>query len=201
MEEMLRRVEAQIPILQDEIAALPPGKLICTRNGNRVKWYCCEPHKQTYIPKSDREVAERMAVKACKEQALADLENQRAAILAYLAVRKPLQPEARVEQNPKYAALLSEHFTDLSQELKAWVSTPYEKNPVNPEGKKHRCCRGEMVQSKAESMIAQALYVHQIPFRYECALRVGPNVVLWCIRISPFAIRRQAKCITGNTLG
>lgn len=53
MEETLRRVEARIQILQDEIAALPPGKLVCAGNGNRVKWYYVEAHKRTYIPKAD----------------------------------------------------------------------------------------------------------------------------------------------------
>ena len=71
MEDMLRRVEARIQILQDEIAALPPGKLVCARNGNRVKWYCDEFHKQTYIPKSNRALAEKLAIKANKEQELA----------------------------------------------------------------------------------------------------------------------------------
>ncbi len=173
MEETLRRVEARIQILQDEIAALPPGKLVCAGNGNRVKWYYVEAHKRTYIPKADYAFAEEMAIKTDKMQELADLENQRDAILAYMAVRKPLKQEERVRQNPKYAIF----FADQTQELQTWAMASYEKNPVHSDGKIHCCCNGEMVRSKAESMIAQALYVHQIPFRYECALRVGPNVV------------------------
>lgn len=168
MEEMLRRVEARIQMLREEIEALPPGKLVCARNGSWVKWYCDEFHKQTYIPKSKRALAEKLAIKACKEQELADLENQRDAIRAYLVVRNPLKLADR-----NYAELLPK----ITQTLQDWAAAPYDKNPVYPERKVHQCCSGEMVRSKSESMIAQSLYVHNIPFRYECALQDGCNII------------------------
>ena len=177
MEQALARVDGQIRGLQEKIAVLPAGRLVCARNGNRVKWYCNEPYKQTYIPKGQKSLAEQLAVKACMAQELADLENKRAAILAYLEVRKPVEADERIVQNPRYARLLEGHFTDMSQELQAWVFAQYEKNPVHPEGKVHKCCSGEMVRSKAEAMIAQSLFLHKIPFRYECALHVDFNVV------------------------
>ncbi len=177
MEQALVLVKGQIGILQDAIAALPPGKLVCARNGSWIKWYWDESHSQTYIPKWNRALAEQLAEKACKEQKLVDLENKRAAICAYLDVRKTLKLEDRIELNPKYAELLIESGSPISKELEAWASAPYEKNPVYPERKVHQCCSGEIVRSKSESMIAQALYLRKIPFRYECALHDGCNII------------------------
>lgn len=77
MEEMLRRVEQRIQALRRELEGFPPGKLVCAGNGNRVKWYYVESHRQTYIPKSDYLFAEEMAIKTDKLQELMDLENQR----------------------------------------------------------------------------------------------------------------------------
>lgn len=46
-------------------------------------------------------------------------------------------------------------------------------NPVHPEHLKHPCLSGHLVRSKSELLIDQALFTHQIPFRYECALKLN----------------------------
>ena len=58
-----KRLEEQIKSLQSQIESFPEGKIICTPNGNTYKWYRSDGHKSVYIPKSERKLAEQLAVK------------------------------------------------------------------------------------------------------------------------------------------
>ena len=49
----------------------------------------------------------------------------------------------------------------------------YEKNQSHPNALRHNCISGNVVRSKSEVLIDHALFTHQIPFRYECALKLG----------------------------
>ena len=50
-------LEQEILNLQEKISLLPPGKLICTRNGKRFKWYHSLKHSCIYLPKSQESLA------------------------------------------------------------------------------------------------------------------------------------------------
>lgn len=57
------RLKEQIKDLEKQLRNYPEGKLICTRNNNRYKWYVSDGHTQTYIPKKNRRYAEQLAAK------------------------------------------------------------------------------------------------------------------------------------------
>ena len=40
----------ELRTIQNQLQKLPPGKLICSRNGTTVKWYQGDGHSKTYIP-------------------------------------------------------------------------------------------------------------------------------------------------------
>ena len=42
------RLDKELKAIQNQLTFLPPGKLICTRNANRYKWYNSDGRKQTY---------------------------------------------------------------------------------------------------------------------------------------------------------
>ena len=52
-----------------------------------------------------------------------------------------------------------------------WQGKEYDGNPY-PIQKKHYTARGEVVRSKSEVEIANFLYFHGIPYRYECPLKL-----------------------------
>lgn len=59
-----KQLEEQINSLHSQIESLPDGKIICTPNGNGYKWYHSDGHKSVYIPKSERNFAEQLAIKS-----------------------------------------------------------------------------------------------------------------------------------------
>ena len=60
-----------------------------------------------------------------------------------------------------------------SDYLAQWLTKEYAKNPKHPEQLQHKCFSGEYVRSKSEVIIANTLFTHHIPYRYECLLSLG----------------------------
>jgi hypothetical protein len=47
-----KQLQQKLTDIQKQLQQLPEGKLICTRCGNRTKWYRSDGHTKTYIPKT-----------------------------------------------------------------------------------------------------------------------------------------------------
>lgn len=63
--------------------------------------------------------------------------------------------------------------TTCPKEVSDWMNSSYERNPYHPENLIHKSSSGNLVRSKSESIIDMLLYTKRIPFRYECALKLG----------------------------
>ncbi len=53
----------KISDIQQQLKQLPQGKLIISHNGENIKWYSSDGHSKKYIPKSDRALAEQLALR------------------------------------------------------------------------------------------------------------------------------------------
>lgn len=172
------RLENQINSIKRQLEALPPGKLICSHNGRYSKWYQSDGHTKSYIPKEKRQLAEALAIKKYLLLMLEDLENEKRATEFYLRHSSfHGKAEQLLTSESEYKHLLAPYFTPLSEELSNWTTESYEHNPLYPEQLIHTGASDNKLRSKSEVMIDMALCVHQIPFRYECALKLGESVV------------------------
>ena len=64
-------------------------------------------------------------------------------------------------------------YTTLSEELKDWESQDYPTLQDHTENKIFQTEKGEKVRSKSEMLIAHLLYSNNIPYRYECQLKLN----------------------------
>lgn len=165
-----KRLEQQIHSLQVQIESLPKGKIICTSNGNSYKWYRSDGHTSVYIPKSERKLAEQLAVKKYLDQQKEDCIQEKCAIDFYLRHHKKSKTQELLIHKAGYQDLLSAYFKPSSQIMSDWMDAPFEQNPKYPENKIHETSSGNFVRSKSEVLIDMVLYTNKIPFRYECAL-------------------------------
>ena len=174
-----QRLQRQIDSIRAELKTLPDGKLICSQNGNRVKWYQSDGHSKTYIPKKHRAFAEQLAKKKYLTLALEDLSQEQRALDFYLShhSKNTGKTEHLLTDIQGYQELLSPYFQTTSQQISDWLNTPYEQNPKRPEQLIHKTSSGKFVRSKSEAMIDLYLYTRHIPFRYECALPLGETTL------------------------
>ena len=173
-----QRLTEEIDTLEKQLNALPEGKLIIAGNGDYAKWYLSDGHHKKYIPKCDQKLAEKMAFKKYLTALLSDAIHEKKSIEFYLKHHLTETGEAeKLFSSPEFKKLLLPHFTPLSKELEEWQSAPYEQNPRHPEHLIHKSSFGHNVRSKSEAIIATLLHIYKVPFRYECALPLGINVL------------------------
>lgn len=170
-----QKLETKINSLQRQLEELPDGKLICSGNGKYYKWYRTDGHKKIYIPKKERNLAEKLALKKYLSLQLKNLLHEKNAIDFYLRHHDSgaYQMEQSLINSPGYNELLFSSFKPLSHELSEWMNSPYEKNNKYPEKLNYRTYSGNYVRSKSEAIIEMFLCKYKIPFRYECALQLG----------------------------
>lgn len=188
----LANLKAKIQSLQNQINQFPDKNLYCTKNGSRFKWYQSDGHTSSYLPKSQRLLAEELAQKKYLSLQLEDLLEQQKALELYLNyyLSHIHHADQRLFENKAYQELLLPHLKPHSTELAEWASSPFENNKLYPEQLNQKTISGIYVRSKSEALIATILSQYQIPFRYECALRLKSTIVY-----PDFTIRHP---VTGN---
>ena len=87
----------KISDIQQQLNQLPHGKLIISHNGENIKWYSSDGHSKKYIPKSDRALAEQLALRKYLTSLLEELLQEKKAIAFYdrhrpKAIKTCLQP-------------------------------------------------------------------------------------------------------------
>ena len=171
-----RRLEEQIELVESQLKQLPKGKLICKRDDKRYKWYYNKDGKQIYIPKKERQFAEKLAARKYLEHLHEDLVHEKMAIEFYIRHHKEGTADKMLTQMPEYQELLKPHFKVLSEELYVWKKSPSNYSKKYPEQLKHKTASGNIVRSKSEVLIDMQLYKHKIPFQYEAPLHLGDEI-------------------------
>ena len=169
------RLAKQIKSIESQLESCPEGKLICSHNENRYKWYQRDGKSKIYIPKSNRTLAEQLAIKKYLSLLKEDLSKEKRAIDSYLKhhASDVGKAEKLLTETSEYKNLLTPYFKPLSQELSEWANASYERNTNHSEHLKIQSVSGNYVRSKSEAIIDMLLHINKIPFRYECALRLG----------------------------
>lgn len=157
---------------------MPEGRLFCFKNGQYTKWYRQNGKEKRYIKKSERSLAEKLALKKYFQYLERDLSNEKSAILLYLNKINSHTDTAEklLTEKSEYQSLLNSQFKPHSKELEEWMNESYEKNPYYPEKLIHKCMSGNIVRSKSEAMIDMILHTNHIPYRYECELKMGDKI-------------------------
>ena len=165
-------VENNIQILKEAETKLdkkfPQGELQCFKNENRYKWKVKEENGIRYLPKTERNQAEILALKKYYEYRKKELESEAAGWEAYLKKTDKMKINSEhLLNHPEYGKLLAKNFRPLDKELERWQEEPYEKCTKHPENLLVQGTHGKMLRSKSEAIIDRALYQNKIPFHYE----------------------------------
>lgn len=173
-----KELESEILTIRNILNTLPSGKFICTQSDNRYKWYICESHKKTYLPKSEYKLAGQLAYKRYLELKLQELEVELKAVNNYIStITPPLKSTSLITDSPEFQKLISTYFTPVNTELAEWMQHPYDRNPYFSEGLVHKSISGNCLRSKSEAIIDMLLYQNKIPYRYECILQFAEQAI------------------------
>ncbi|MCQ2492736.1 MAG: ATPase [Lachnospiraceae bacterium] len=163
-------IEKELQNLKQQLDPLPEGNLICTSNGKYDKWY----DGRCYIPKSEKNYAEKLALRKLLEAKIDDLSREKEALEAYLKKHQHgKSKEEIILSRNGVRRLLVDQWTQKDEYVDYWSKKAYPKNQRYPEHLKCKTITGDYVRSKSEAIIYNQLIRHKIPFRYECRLQLG----------------------------
>ena len=167
LEELLKRVERKL-------ASAPEGTLRIARKKQHADFY----HRLStsdkcgiYIRRNDNDLAAKLAQKGYDLQLVYAIQNELAAIEAYLAAEPEVLPENVFGQlsSERQAMVIPVLETD-EMFVERWLSEPFEGLGFPDEEALFVTDRGERVRSKSELIIANQLAKEGIPYKYECPL-------------------------------
>lgn len=174
--------------LERALEELPKGKLMCAGNGSKgkyAKWYVGTEKGRVYLPKKERKLAEQLALRRLYTAQWEQLCQESKLLKEYELFQEENVYSNEIknlisQESPFYELLKNRIAGSQSNEayIRQWQEEEYQTNCSHPEHLLHKSLKGERLRSKSEVIIANALYMNHIPYRYECELELG-EVVLY----------------------
>ena len=181
LENLKKAIKNKMTIIHHRIEAAPDGSLRMAKRWNQYQFFHREGPEDpngTYLPRKDHDTAVRLAQKDYDTRLLAELEKQLKAIERFLS---SYNPDAAAQVYAKLSAprkaLVDKGFLTDEEFVAQWQAVPYQRLGFRKDDPEYYTQRGERVRSKSEILIADALYRHNIPYRYEYPLYVDGVLV------------------------
>lgn len=178
------KLEEERRKIKKKLAKMPEGNLIAHKNGENISYlralYIIENFDgktktrrvRNYISKSNRRLIYSLTKKLILEKRLRSVETEIKALDKYLKLHHPPNEDLIkiLEKGGPISVIIKEVLDQERKELLEWQNSDYKKLEVHPEQLKYKSIAGTWHRSKSEVLIANALYIHGIPFRYDCCV-------------------------------
>lgn len=179
--KMIQCNEQEMRQLESLIKKMPKEDLRCAKNGKNYKWFCIkEGDAATYLPKRNRKIAEKLALKKYYVSRYEELSHQVKALKYYERQMKKVEGKADdLLKHEEWRKLLEPMFSVEREDLKIWMEEKYEGGAGYPEHLVYKGSRGKYLRSKSEVIIDMMLYKYGIPFRYEDKLILDNGIYIY----------------------
>ncbi len=183
LQSRLNYVNQVVDYAEKQLKKSPPGRLRIQRQGQSLTYYCAgeikgdKDHNGRRLDASDKQIISDLAQKSyLRKVRQSALEEQR-------AIRKILDNYPKLQFENIYKDLRDDRKTlirpvALSDEEyeRQWLGKPYDKKGFSEGDPNFVTLKGERVRSKSEQIIADRLTYHNIPYKYECPIRLDIGV-------------------------
>ena len=178
--EIIQCNEQEMRQLELLLKKMPKEDLRCAKNGKNYKWFCIKEGVTTYLPKSNRKLAEKLALKKYYESRYQELCHQVKALKYFERQMKNVEGIAEdLLKHEEWGKLLEPMHSIQREDLKNWMEDKYEGGAGYPEQLVHKGSRGKYLRSKSEVIIDMSLYKYGIPFRYEEKLILDNGICIY----------------------
>lgn len=169
----------QIEALQNEIAELPRGSLVCSSAGKSQKYYHRINGQSIYLSSKELPLVKQLALKMILTAKLEDTLSEKLILDAYIQKNQKhgKKLDVLLQKKPFLVDLLEDQsFLLFEDNNRRWMKANYTHNTRCPESLIYHSLSGHFVRSRSELVIDTALYLNKIPYRYECGLEIGEEV-------------------------
>ena len=168
-------LEKEAREIKEVLKTLPEGKIVFSHTGKYSKWYQSDGKNKKYIPKKNKQLAEKLAKKKYLTLRLADIVKELKVIKQCVQNQKSEVSIADklLEESSDYQKLLSPYFKSKSKTIEEWKNAEYARSRKHPEHLLFKSISGNVVRSKSELLIDLLLFNNKIPYRYEEEITFG----------------------------
>jgi len=159
---------------EEALKNAPRGNLRISRGRKKVQYYRrMDPKDRNgiYMRKSETEMILKLAQKRYDNMVLKSAHEELKAIEQYKK-NLPVRPVEEILDSlaEEWQNMIHPIFETDAQFVANWLSVKYPPSPIEGKRQEFITDRGEIVRSKSELIIANYLYHHGIPYRYEYPL-------------------------------
>ncbi|MBO4635787.1 MAG: hypothetical protein J5685_01445 [Clostridiales bacterium] len=169
-----------IPELEKKLIGFPEGRLKTTRRGDVVNYYLvnCPDGNTRMLKKSEHGIAKQLAQKAYFQRVLRIAGQEQETLKVILTKLPETVMEDVYDQLPQDRKDLVKPIVLPDSEFsKRWQEEPYIGKLIDENTPFFETLKKERVRSKSEQIIADRLYLNNIPYKYECPLKLGKKTV------------------------
>ena len=164
--------------LENRKSSFPDGVLNIKTTKNGTYYYCHIGDNKKYLGRKDEDLIRQLVQKELITKAIKVSKKESSIILKVLHEYPDEVIEDLYDNLPgsrkKYA---TPFFLDTVQYAQQWLSIPYTPKSFKKDAPVFYTLKGERVRSKSEVIIADRLYAKGIPYKYECPLQVGDEII------------------------
>ena len=198
MRARYRSLISTIGLLEKTRGSFPIGNLHLKTNSGYVRYYWYYNKKDKYLGKNDTELIRQLAQKDHVTKAL-ETALQEAEILKKDIIEYPKNYVENIYDSlpdaiRKYASPL---IISDEEYARQWLSKPFTPKPFAKGAPEYYTLKGERVRSKSEVIIADRLFAKGIPYKYECPVLIGNEIIhpdLTILRLSDRKILYHEHC-------
>ncbi|MCR5641314.1 MAG: hypothetical protein K6G04_08190 [Lachnospiraceae bacterium] len=153
----------------------PEGRLRISKQGNCAVYYIKQKGspKSTYLHREEDHIAKALAQRDYQNTLQQRIQRELGQLRQFLNTYDHKRVDGIMDHySPMRRALVDPLVMSDDAYATWWETEPYEAECGWEEEKKLKTKKGDLTRSKSELMIANFYYDHNIPYRYECELRL-----------------------------
>lgn len=191
--QLKKRIELLNSIAKNKKSSLqkaPPGNIRIVKSGKRTQYYLITKKGDTngvYLPVKKKSLVIKIFQRQYDKKVCIELEKQLKILKRCYKAYKPEKIEQIYTMQKKGRREYIESVVlNQSKFVENWKNTYYEHKQNNSASLKISTSFGELMRSKSEVLIAEALYKKNVPFKYEYPISVKNYTVhpdFYCLNV------------------
>ena len=165
--------------IENKMELLPEGRIkVKYQNGKAYYYQVGIYPTEKYLSEKNNKLIEELVQKDYLKKVLKEAKNE----LTVLEKIRKIYPDTLAEDvfdslpdaKKKYATPINLCDDAFAQR---WLAIPYQRKPIKKGTTTFKTLKGDKVRSKSEVIIADRLWANGIPYKYECPLKAGKEII------------------------
>lgn len=168
-----------VELIEKRIKLLPAGRVkIKFRNGKPNYYYLDNGSKEKFLTKKDANLLSQLLQKSYLKSVLKAAKTELAALEKMQEIYPDTLPEEIYGNLPDARkAGVEPIILGDGPDVRKWMNEPYVRKSFKKDAAVYKTLKGDRVRSKSEMIIADRLFINGIPYKYECPLMVGGEII------------------------